>query len=419
MICGINSRAFASFGLPTKARMSYQVRAFSQFNDTITSMRDPPVASSRGWRDWYDGSKGPLIDLAQAAPAYKPHPKIVQNMIKCQQGDLLGYGAGQGELELREEYAKFMSTVVYSGATIEPENVHITSGCNQAFHAVTMSIAGPGDEVIVTRPVYFNHETTLQMHGVTVKYAGTSSAVPTADDISRSVTPKTKAVVLTSPNNPSGYSLSDKVLNDVYDLCEESGIWLIIDETYRDFLSPGQDTPHTLFLRDTWSDVLISLYSFSKGLAIPGVRLGAVTTGSPGLSSNILKIMDNIQIMAPRPAQAGIAPMLFDEDVRMWQAEKRAIMHSRLELFEQVMADVPGYDIIRAGGFFSWVRHPYEGESSVHVARSLAMQQGVIAIPGYHFGGGSENSYLRLSFANVNEADLQSLPSRLTSTLDL
>ena len=86
---------------------------------------------------------------------------------------------------------------------------------------------------------------------------------------------------------------------EIFKLCQSRGIWLILDETYRDFLPLDQDLPHPLFSQEKWQDTLIQLYSFSKSYCLPGHRLGAITAG-PEMVFQLAKIIDNIQICAPR-----------------------------------------------------------------------------------------------------------------------
>ena len=98
-------------------------------------------------------------------------------------------------------------------------------------------------------------------------------------------------------------------MDEILKLCIKKNKYLIIDETYRDFIYPNKGAPHNLFNIPNWSKNLIQLYSFSKSCCIPGHRLGAITTDK-GLISQISKIMDNIQICAPRPAQHSVARFL-------------------------------------------------------------------------------------------------------------
>ena len=116
-----------------------------------------------------------------------------------------GYTPILGLPALREDYAAHLSA--FYGAKIAPGEVGITSGCNQAFCLALMSIAKAGDQVIMPRPHYFNHDMWLRMQGVepvSLDFRPGSGAVPNAEDAAKLITPTTRAIILISPNNPTG-----------------------------------------------------------------------------------------------------------------------------------------------------------------------------------------------------------------------
>src|SRR5690606_31096602 len=135
------------------------------------------------------------------------------------------------------------------GAPVGPQNVHLTAGCNQAFAVAAMGVAEPGDAILMTNPCYFNHETTLQMMGVEPRYfscAADNGFVPRVEDIVAALD-GVKALALVSPNNPTGAIYPAELLTEIFGICRERGVWLILDETYRDFIASGSGRPHELF----------------------------------------------------------------------------------------------------------------------------------------------------------------------------
>lgn len=302
------------------------------FNPAITRLTAPPVAIVQNWIENYDGRCGALIDLSQAVPDHPAHPELLAALSR-HGGDVasLGYGAIEGEDELRAAYADHM-TALY-GTTVTPPEVIITSGCNQAFITAAMTVAGAGDDVLMMRPAYFNHDSTLAMMGITTRFVETSPAqgfIPQAHAIRAAVTPQTRAIALVSPNNPTGAIYPPAVLDEIAELCRALNIWLILDETYRDFM-PDEAPPHNL-LSGTARDRVILLYSFSKAYAIPGHRLGAITA-PPEAIAEMTKIMDNIQICAPRTAQRALAPMI--PELAPWRAENAHRMQERAAAFTE------------------------------------------------------------------------------------
>lgn len=381
------------------------------FNPLVEKLSPPPVPSVAAWGRAYDGAKGPLIDLSQAVPGYPAHPDMLRLLGETGSSTAFtGYGPIEGETALRTAYAAHVCEVY--GANIGPSNTHITSGCNQAFVSAAMTVAGPGNTVLMTEPFYFNHETTLAMMGVRTAFVACEAAngfLPDLVAVEAAITPEVRALALVSPNNPTGAIYPPSLLEAIFKLCRNKGIWLILDETYRDFLPVAGQAPHGLFGLDGWEETLISLYSFSKSFCIPGHRLGAITAGTAAVEQ-IAKIMDNLQICAPRAAQAAVAEAL--PLLAGWREENRQEIGRRADALKAVMRAVNGWKLDAIGAYFAFVRHPFPGKSSAEVAEKLARQAGVICIPGAYFGE-SQQDYLRFAFANADVTTIGLLTERL------
>ncbi len=380
-------------------------------NPLIANLASPPVPEVQRWGNAYDGGFGPVIDLSQAVPGYPPHPDLLAWLAdSAGSAAFAGYGAIEGEMPLRRAYAHHQANL-YASKT-GADNVHVTSGCNQAFVTAAMTVAGAGDSVLLTNPCYFNHETTLNMLGIGVRYVSCRTAngfVPDPEAVAEAISGDVRALALVSPNNPTGAIYPPALFAELFDLCRRRGIWLILDETYRDFLPNAEKPPHDLFSRRGWEDTFISLYSFSKSFCIPGHRLGAVTAG-PQIVKHVAAIMDNLQICAPRAPQAAVArglPALTD-----WREANRREIASRADVLRDVMAAAPGWRLDAIGAYFAFARHPFEGSGSRTVAEALARKAGVLTIPGGFFGEGQED-YLRLAFANADAGGLRRLGERL------
>lgn len=380
-------------------------------NPLVANLAAPPVPEVQRWANAYDGSLGPVIDLSQAVPGYPPHPDLLAWLADAGGSRAFsGYGPIEGERVLREAYANHQAD--FYGSDLMADNVHITSGCNQAFVTAAMTVAGAGDSLLLTNPCYFNHETTLAMFGIGARYvscaAGTGFA-PDPEAVAAAIGDDVRALALVSPNNPTGAIYPPDLLSALFDICRRRGIWLILDETYRDFLPPG-DEPHDLFSRPGWEDNFISLYSFSKSFCIPGHRIGALTAG-PQVIRHVASIMDNLQICAPRAPQAAVARGL--PALREWREENRREIATRAEVLREVMAAAPGWQLDAVGAYFAFVRHPFAGNESQTVAEALARKGGILTIPGGFFGTGQDD-YLRIAFANADGGGLRKFGERLS-----
>ena len=381
------------------------------FNPLVETLAPPPVPSVFAWTRAYDGSQGPLIDLSQAVPGYPPHPAMLALLAETAGSTAYcGYGPIEGEADLRGAYADHVSAIYR--ARIGSENIHVTSGCNEAFVSAAMAVAGPGATVLMSNPFYFNHETTLSMMGVkirTVACAAEDGFVPRIEALEAAIAEDVRALALVSPNNPTGAIYPADLLLQIFELCRERDIWLILDETYRDFLPGAGHSPHDLFRQDGWEDNLIGLYSFSKSFCIPGHRLGAITAGTKAVEQ-IAKIMDNLQICAPRAAQAAVAQAL--PVLAEWREHNRQEIPRRADALRTVLARIPGWRIGAIGAYFAFVSHPFSSLDSAQVAERLAKRAGIASIPGMYFGDGQE-AYLRFAFANADVPTIELLEGRL------
>jgi aspartate/methionine/tyrosine aminotransferase len=266
--------------------------------------------------------------------------------------------------------------------------------------------------VLLPVPWYFNHQMTLAMLGVEARPLPCEPVAgfgPNAAEAERLVDERVRAIVLVTPNNPTGAVYPDEVLRAFHDLCRRHGLWLILDETYRDFLPPSLDRPHSLFDDTDWRRYVIQLYSFSKAYSIPGYRLGSVVADE-AVIADAAKILDCIQICAPRVGQAAVSWGI--GALAAWREENRGEMNQRAEAFRRVLARSDGWRADSIGAYFAYVRHPFEGAPAQAVAERLAVERGVLALPGSYFGAG-QDSHLRMAFGNIDLGVIEGLGARL------
>lgn len=380
-------------------------------NPLVETLAPPPIPSVFAWAEDYDGRAGPMIDLSQAVPGYAPHPDMLAHLGECAASPAYtGYGPIEGETALRTVYAQHLSQVYRT--SFSAGNVHITSGCNQAFIATAIAVCKAGDAVLMTDPYYFNQQTTLAMLGIGTRFAACNPQngfLPGVEALEEALAPDVRAIALVSPNNPTGAIYPAELLAAIFALCKARGLWLILDETYRDFLAEGISRPHGLFSNDGWQDNLIGLYSFSKSLCIPGHRLGAITAGET-VVAQVAKVMDNLQICPPRSAQAAVAKAL--PRLAGWREGNRREIALRAEALQATMQGIDGWEIAAAGAYFAFVRHPFGDRTSAEVAEALAKEAGILTLPGSFFGQGQER-YLRFAFANADAGTIRLLRERL------
>jgi len=223
--------------------------------------------------------------------------------------------------------------------------------------------------------------------------------LPDVDDIAARITPRTRAILLVTPSNPTGAITPPETLNRLFTLARSHSIALVLDETYSDFISGGP-RPHDLFTRPDWSDHLVQITSFGKTYALTGYRAGMLAASGEFIAQ-ALKIQDTMAVCQPRITQHAIRYGI--EHLDDWVAANCDMMTRRHDRFIAEF-NRPGnpFTLTASGAFFGWVRHPYPGRTGRQVARMLVERAGTLTLPGEVFGPGLEG-YLRLAFGNIHE----------------
>ena len=386
-------------------------------NWAVAATFAPPVMEARRWiagREFPEGR--PLLNLSQAAPADPPPEALRRHMSDCvmQDPNVHLYGPVLGLAELRARIAADWSAAY--GGRIGADQVAITSGCNQAFAAAISTLAGPGDEIILPLPYYFNHQMWLTMAGLRPVHLETGpDLLPDPERAAALIGPRTRAIVLVTPNNPGGVEYPAATLAAFRDLARARGIALIVDETYRDF-DARDGAPHDLFADPDWDDVLIQLYSFSKAYRLTGHRVGAMVA-APARLAQVEKWLDTVTIC---PTTLGQRAALWGmENLGRWLAGERAEILARRAEIDAGFDRLDGWEILGCGAYFAYVRHPWDAPSDA-VARALVDRASLLVLPGTMFGptrdqGGSGRAErtLRLAFANADRTGIGDLIDRL------
>ena len=290
----------------------------------------------------------------------------------------------------------------------------ITAGGNQAFLNVALAILDPDDEVILPIPYYFNHEMAIVMANAKPVLVSTDNTYQLDIDlIKKAITPKTRAIVTVSPNNPSGAVYSESLLKEINQLCAKYGIYHINDEAYEYFIfdnnkhfSPGSchgAAEHT-----------ISLYSMSKSYGFASWRIGWMTYPN-SLEPALKKIQDTVIICPPVISQYAALGALkagpkFISNKLAALNNIRSLIRSRLtELEEENLANISP-----SSGALYYLIRPKSDLSSIEYASDLVRKHKIATIPGEAFGLKQE-CQLRLSFGALDTQNASEGIDRLIS----
>jgi aspartate/methionine/tyrosine aminotransferase len=292
--------------------------------------------------------------------------------------------------------------------------VMVTAGGNMAFVHAVFAITEPGDEVILPVPFYFNHEMAIQMIGCR------PVRVPTADRyqldvdaIRRAITPRTRAIVTVSPNNPTGAVFTEESLVHISRLCAERGLYHISDEVYEYFtygtarhVSPGSMPDaerHT-----------ISLFSLSKAYGLAGWRIGYMVYPE-ALADAVMKVQDTVLVCPPVVSQvAAIAAMqvgpAYCRQYLPALAKVRDIVFDELRSLEP-RCTVPEVE----GAFYCFLRVNGNGDA-MRIAERLIREHRVAVVPGPAFGA-TDGCYFRVAYGALQKDTVAEGIGRLVTGL--
>jgi len=381
-----------------------------KFNPHVLECAAAPIAEAWSWVR--DPASDNLIDMCQAVPAHLPPQSLRDHLgAAIMAGEGASYTDIRGIPALREALAEDIGKR-YQGMVNEAD-VLITAGCNQAFCSVVDALCQAGDEIILPLPCYFNHQMWLAARAVNPRYLSfnVDTAMPDPVEAATLINSRTRAIVLVTPNNPSGAIYSPECIEAFFELAREHGLALILDETYRDFIDIDQ-VPHKLFARGDWRDTFVHLYSFSKVFSLTGFRTGAVAAGQP-LIEQLKKIQDCTAICAPHAGQ--LAALYGLNNLYQWKLEKSEELAQRAFAIRQAFnhGDLK-YRLVSAGAYFAYVEHPFDA-AACDVVKALIQNQEIVCLPGSYFGRDQEQ-FIRLAYANVHESRFEDVIGRLIAS---
>ena len=382
-----------------------------QLNKFVLATQKPPVMEVREWLKLQRKSKKPLLNLSQAAPMSPPPDNLLKYL--SEQSLLTEnhlYGDVLGDIPLREEIINLWNKEYSSSICIN--NVAITSGCNQAFCAAISTIASAGDSILVPVPWYFNHEMWLTIQGINIiPIPCDMNMLPDIGIAKKLIDKKTKAIVVVTPNNPTGIEYPSDLIEDFSNLARNNNIKLIIDETYKNF---GNKQSNILY-NGKWSDHLIQLYSFSKVYRLTGHRVGLMVA-SEAFIKQVEKFLDTTTICPNRLAQKAAYFGLLN--LQEFMREERLKVIKLKNTFEKELGNIPYWSLLGIGGYFAYLGYN-SPLGSISIAKKLLTDQNILSIPGEMFFPRAKNLFIkekrsiRIAFANSTNEEIIELFKRL------
>ena len=339
------------------------------------------------------------INLAQGFPDFPCPPELKTAACDAVNEDYNQYAITWGAKDLRDALAARVKH--YNGMAFDPEaEITVTCGSTEAMMASMLAVIQPGDEVIVPEPFYENYGPDAQISGAVPRYVHLEDDFSLSEEAWKAAfTRKSRAIIINTPNNPTGKVFSKKELRFIADLCIDHNMVAITDEIYEHILYDGKKHV-SIGALDGMRDRTITIGSFSKTYSVTGWRVGYALAGEE-ITARLRKIHDFLTVGAPAPLQqACVAALRLPESYYRKLAQdydrKRKILYNGLKN-AGFSCELP------EGAYYIFTDIAAFGMTDIAFARNLVETAGVAAVPGssfYHEGGETK---LRFTFSKKDE----------------
>jgi aminotransferase len=352
------------------------------------------------------------LNMAQGVCDTPVPPMVVRAAAQAMEQGKNVYSRFDGLPELRQAIAKKLAQ--YNGIVADPEtDVTVSAGATGAFHCACLALLNPGDEVVLFEPYYQYHISALlavEAVPVPVKMQAPYWNFSRAD-VERVITPRTRAIIVNSPGNPSGKVFSRSELESIAAIAQQHDLFVFTDEIYEYFLYDGR-THVSLATLPGMADRTITLGGYSKTFSITGWRIG-YSVASAQWASAIGAMNDLLYVCAPTPLQAGVAAGIQELPNSFYRDMARDYQQKR-DRFCQALAKAGLTPSIPQGAYYVLAdtsRLP--GTTGKARAMFLLETIGLAGVPGEAFFSGPEGKqFIRFSYAKI-DSDIDDACQRL------
>lgn len=356
----------------------------------------------------------PVIHLGGGEPKNKaPVTALLGSAAKLKAGDIK-YAPTDGLPSLKKAIIRY--TEENYGRLVSADNVIVSSGAKQSIYNILFSLVDPQDEVILLAPYWVSYPEMVKMiYGIPVIVKPEDGTFqPRLKEVEEVVSSYTKAIILNSPNNPSGVMYSAEFIAEIVDFCERKGIYLIMDDIYHRLVYDGKrsPSPYDYTDRDIENTRVIVVNGVSKLYGMTGFRIGWAIT-----NRRLVEVMTNVQsqitscppVVSQAAAEGALTGMQsLVENLRLTIQNNRDIMMQQLATFSDVVVTKPN------GTFYCLPDFRAYGQDSLKLAKFLLEKALVVTVPGESFG---MDGHLRLSYAG-SVKDIREGVERMKWALD-
>ena len=357
----------------------------------------------------------PVIHLGGGEPEEKISGGADGESRKLLDSGFVRYTPVSGTAPLKKEIAAY--TERYYGIKPGPKNIVVASGAKQAIYNFLISVVDPGDQVIFPAPYWVSYPEMVRLaYGTPIAVRPREGQLlVSAEDIEAYLTSNTKAILLNSPNNPSGQVYPEDFIREMVELCEARDIYLVMDDIYNRLVFDGLKAPSAFNFskRPLNESVIVSINGVSKTFSMTGYRIGW-SVADEALSQAMIKVQAQVSSCPSALSQAAAAGALRDEgggfveNLRQGLEKKRDIMVAELSRLKKVKLHKP------QGTFYSFPDFSAYEKDSRKLSALLLEKALVVTVPGAEFG---LEGHLRLSYCGSEKGIVEGV-GRIRGLLD-
>ena len=327
------------------------------FSERIKAMQSSPIRRLIPYADEAKAKGKKVYHLNIGQPDVKTPPAFL-DAIKSFNKEVIEYSTSQGDNALRDAISHYYQEW---GIDILRDDILVTNGGSEALWFAIMAICDPGDNVLIPEPYYANYNAFSQSINVNVIPIPTKAEdgfhLPPASEIEKLITPKTRAIWVTSPGNPTGAIYSEAEVNMLADLAVKHELYLISDEVYREFAYDGLKMTSAGHIKRI-ADRAIIIDSVSKRYSACGARIGCIAIKNREFLAHVLKLCQG-RLCVPTLEQVGATalystPKSYLEEVNKEYQERRDTLYKALKSMRGVICVPP------KGAFYSMVKMPVD-----------------------------------------------------------
>ena len=337
-----------------------------------------------------------VIDFTLGDPDVPTHQKIKDAGCKAIQDSKTRYSQNAGLLELRQVISDYY--IRKEGFEYDPiSEIMVTVGAMEGLYLALLSITNPGDEYIIPAPYYVNYGQMVHMCGGVPVIVDKPAEEPLSfrtEDIEAAITPKTKAIIINTPSNPSGKIIPWNKIEKLAELAKKHDLYVISDEVYK-CLIYGENKFKSIVSIEGMRERTILTNSLSKEFCMTGWRIGYVLANKE-IVANMTKLQENICACAPLPSQyAAIEALSSKED---YSANMKSIFSERRDALVSGINSIKGLSCTPPDAtFYLMVDISKTGLKSFDFACKLLESVHVAVVPGVTYGQSCDN-YVRIAF---------------------